>query len=554
MRLWICALFVCGIASAQVPQSSHVWLITEENHSYESVVGSSSMPYFNSLISHYALASQYYSAQHSSLPALMWLVAGQPVTLDNETTSCFDVDNMVRELLAKGLTWKAYEEDLPYAGFQGLTYANYVRRHNPLIDFTDACTSTQQLNSVPYTQLAIDMAANQTPNYAYITPNLQDDAHDGTLAQADLWLSQQLPVILARPEFKPGGDGLLFITFDEADLSTDNRCSSLIVNGCGGHIATLVIGPQVRPGFASQILYGPQNLLRTVCDAMSLTTCPGVGPFSLPMLDVFNTVSISNPWPGAAVASPIALSANSQDSSTVSAMQLYMDGSLTYATIGGTLSASIPISSGTHSLVAQSWDSAGGIHKRSVNLTGQPEAVVVSSPAPNTVVASPVSLSATAGGANSVTSMQIYVDNISVYQIGGAALNAKLTLSSGVHNIVVQAWDSSGGITKNSFNVTVATPSVAITSPAANSSVVSPVQVVATSIDPSTVFMLQLYADNTLVYAASGSGTSWSLPLSVGTHTIVAQLWDSAGGVYKQSVKVNVTGAARCGRVGPAAE
>jgi hypothetical protein len=462
------------------------------------------------------------------------------VTSDNETTSCFNVDNMVRELLAKGLTWRTYEEDLPYPGFLGLTYANYVRRHNPLIDFTDACTTTQALNSVPYTQLAIDMANNQVPNYSYITPNLQDDAHDGTLAQADLWLSQQMPAILARPEFLPGGDGLLFITFDEADLSTDNRCSSLISNGCGGHIATLIIGPQVRPGYNSQVLYGPQNLLQTVCDAMALAVCPGAGAVSLPMLDVFNTVSITGPFPGAAVASPLAIHAVSQNNSTVNAMQLYMDSSLAYGIIGSTLSTSLPVSSGMHFMVAQSWDAAGGIHKRSVNVMVQSEAVVVTAPTPNAVVSSPFSVSATAGGANAVSAMQVYVDNVSVYQTSGATVNAKLTLNAGLHNVVVQAWDVSGGITKNSFYVTVATPSVQITSPVANSLVISPVQFVATSVDPSAVFALQLYVDNTLVYQTSGSGVSWPLALNVGPHTIVAQVWDAAGGVYRQAVNVTV--------------
>ena len=51
--------------------------------------------------------------------------------------------------------------------------------------FTDACASGQQLNSVPYTQLATDISNKSTPNYAYITPDLLNDAHDGTLAELD---------------------------------------------------------------------------------------------------------------------------------------------------------------------------------------------------------------------------------------------------------------------------------------------------------------------------------------------------------------------------------
>jgi len=86
------------------------------------------------------------------------------------------------------LTWKSYQVDLPYPGFLGLYNLNYMRRHNPLIDFTDACTSTQRINSVPFTQLAADITNKSTPNYAYITPNADQDAHNGTLAQADQWL------------------------------------------------------------------------------------------------------------------------------------------------------------------------------------------------------------------------------------------------------------------------------------------------------------------------------------------------------------------------------
>jgi len=167
-------LLVCllsGLACAQVPQSKHVWIITEENHSYESVIGNSSMPYYNSLAKKYGLATQYYSPMHNSLAALFWLVAGQTVTVDNSTTSCFNVDNVIRHVLAKGLTWKSYQADLPYPGFLGLYNLNYMRRHNPLIDFTDACTSAQRINSVPFTRLATDIANNSTPNYAYITPN-----------------------------------------------------------------------------------------------------------------------------------------------------------------------------------------------------------------------------------------------------------------------------------------------------------------------------------------------------------------------------------------------
>jgi hypothetical protein len=274
-------------SGGRVPRSNHVWLLTEENHSYESVIGSNYMPYFNYLANKYALATQYYSNRHSSLPALMWLVAGQDVTTNNNTTFCHNADNVVRHLLFRGMTWKSYQEDMPYPGFTGLTWAKYVRRHNPLIDFTDTCALSQKYNSVPYTQLAKDMMNNNTPNYTYITPNLQHDGHDGTRAQADAWLAKEVPHILGLPEFQSGGDGLLFIVWDEGTLHTDNRCSSFKSSGCGGRVATLVIGPQVKHNYKSNVLYHHENLLRTVCDALGFASCPGAGAGAKPMADFF---------------------------------------------------------------------------------------------------------------------------------------------------------------------------------------------------------------------------------------------------------------------------
>ena len=94
-----CLLVASTSIAQNVPRSSHVWMLTEENHSYEEVVGNSQMPYYNQLIQKYGLAGQFYSDQHSSLPALMWYVAGAAVETNNSTVSCqHSEDNIVREL------------------------------------------------------------------------------------------------------------------------------------------------------------------------------------------------------------------------------------------------------------------------------------------------------------------------------------------------------------------------------------------------------------------------------------------------------------------------
>lgn len=546
MKLLALGLFlVSNLAWAQVPQSEHVWIITEENHSYEAVIGNSNMPYYNSLAAKYGLATQYYAEQHNSLSALMWLVAGQPVTANDSTTTCYNLNNIVRQLIASGYRWRSYQEDLPYSDFTGVSHLNYVRRHNPIIDFTDSCAANQATNSVPFTQLATDIAKHTTPNYAYITPNLQHDAHNGPLTAADAWLSEHVPAILSLPEFKAGGDGVLFIVWDEADLSgdevsEDNRCASKISNGCGGRLATLVIGPQVKPGYKSSVRYDHANLLRTVCDAMALASCPGAAAVANPMSDFFNQVNIATPFANATVASPVKIKATTSNSSTVHTMQIYVDNVLKYHANGDSVDTSLAISAGKHNVVVQSWDEKGGIHKRAIPVTVKSEAVVVTKPSPGSVVAKSVEIGANGKGQGGVTKMQLYVDGDALFQSSGSTLNTSVDLTGGSHTIAVEASNAAGDLTRSEFSVTAASPAVTIASPTSNASFSSPMHITATTIDPTPVSSVQVYVDNRLAYQVSGTGVQASIGLPAGKHWVVVQAWNRSGATYKKGEWVTV--------------
>src|SRR3954463_2001916 len=124
------------------PSSSHVFLLVEENHSYSSVIGSSSMPYLNSLASKYGLATQYYANTHPSIGNYFMMTAGQTITNNDSLCSTLTQDNVVRHLLTAGKTWKAYAESLPYAGYTGCGGSPYARKHNPLSYFSDVVNSS----------------------------------------------------------------------------------------------------------------------------------------------------------------------------------------------------------------------------------------------------------------------------------------------------------------------------------------------------------------------------------------------------------------------------
>ena len=541
MKFWLLLFVSVSVAYGQVPRSKHIWIVTEENHSYESVIGNPDMPYYNALAQTYGLATQYYAPRHNSLSALMWLVAGQSVTTNNNTTQCFDVNNVVRQLLARGLTWKSYQRDLLYPGFEGVSSGGYVRRHNPLIDFTDSCMPDQKINSVPFTQLSEDIANHATPNYAYITPNLEEDAHDGSLAQSDQWLKEELPAILALPEFGPGGDGLMFIVWDEGGLSNDNRCSARLASGCGGRAATLVIGPQVKPHFQSQVTYTHSNLLRTVCDAMQLISCPGEGAVAGPMDDFFNTVSISKPFDGAVVASPAHIQASASNSSSVIAMQIYVDGVLKYQEKTATLDAAVPMTTGLHNVVVQSWDTAGGIHKSAIAVRVGTNAVVVSAPAPNTVVSAPVLVTAEANGPSLVSTMSLSVDGSTTHVVSGDSINTSLTLPLGPHVLKIQSTDQAGTTKTNKFAVTVAKPTATILSPVPDATLYSPISLWALTQDPSRVNAVKVYVDDVLYREFTGDGVKAPLPIPIpGKHRLVFQAWNRAGEIYNAAMSMNI--------------
>jgi acid phosphatase len=154
-----------------------------------------------------------------------------------------------------------------------------VDRHNPAKWYSDVANSPQlQMNMVPFTQFAKDMAANQLPDYSLIIPDVVHDAHDGTLAQADTWLQTNVAPLLTQPYFQPGGDGLLIITFDECDAA---------VGACPEQVYTAVIGPHVKPHYQSSILYKHENALRTMLDALGVTVYPGAAATATDMSDFF---------------------------------------------------------------------------------------------------------------------------------------------------------------------------------------------------------------------------------------------------------------------------
>jgi len=260
-----------------VPASSHVFIVVEENHSYSSVIGNSSMPYLNSLASKYGLATQYYANTHPSIGNYFMLTAGQIITNNDSFCSTLTQDNVVRHLLSAGKTWKAYAQSLPSAGYTGCSYYPYVKKHNPLAYFSDVANSSEKYNLVPFSKFPSDLANHTLPEYSFIVPDLLHDAHDGSLSAADTWLKSNIAPLIASATFQK--DGILMIVFDES-VDTDTQHG-------GGHVVAVVIGPHVLAGHKSTTLYQHQNTLKTLMKALGLSSFPGAAGSAASMSDFF---------------------------------------------------------------------------------------------------------------------------------------------------------------------------------------------------------------------------------------------------------------------------
>ena len=244
---------------------THVIWVLMENNSYGSIIGSPSAPYINGLANKCGLATNYHNISHPSLPNYVGMTSGlslsalQPFTSDcNPSKRC---STSAQSIFGQGESWKAYDENMP-SNCYPKNSGEYAVRHNPPPYYTSlsGCSTFD----VPYTQLSTDLSSGNLPAFSFITPNLIDDMHDGTVADGDTWLSNNLPVIFNSPEYQNGSTAV-FVTWDEGEGGSSNDCATNTTDiGC--HVATLVISPSTVPGTTSSVLFNHYSLLRTTED------------------------------------------------------------------------------------------------------------------------------------------------------------------------------------------------------------------------------------------------------------------------------------------------
>jgi hypothetical protein len=183
--------------------------------------------------------------------------------------------------------------------------------------------------------------------------------------------------------------------------------------------------------------------------------------------------------------------------------------------------------------------------------------VTIGTPGSSAQVVSPVPFSATATSNSGlpITTMKVYLDGnpseIGKYTGNGTSSftqNATYAMGTGSHNLTVNAWDSGGALYQSVVTFTVSTTGVVIATPTQNQSVTSPVAFDATATSNGLdITAMKVYLDfnPTPIGDYNGNGTSSlhvqaSYTIANGSHTIIANAWDTSGQIYQSAVDFTV--------------
>jgi hypothetical protein len=315
--------------AAPVPRYTHIFVIIEENHTTDEIIGNPAAPNLTRLSRQYGFASNYFGIRHPSEPNYVALVGGDTFGIaDDDAFYCKPgstafgceksgrpgyVDHtvagssLVDQLAERGLSWKGYFESLPEPGSLAYRWPSpenpilgkpdslYAAKHNGFITFKSVQTSPDRARQiVGFDVLEHDLKVGALPNFAHIVPNQCNDMHGlkghdvpadctdkesaGLIARADHTAARIVTEIMASPMWKGHENNAIVITFDEND---DDRASPK-PDGCcgsgtsdpsnpgGGWIPTIVVTNHGPRGLKDATPYNHYSLLRTIEDALGL--------------------------------------------------------------------------------------------------------------------------------------------------------------------------------------------------------------------------------------------------------------------------------------------
>lgn len=235
-----------NLTATALPTPEHVVIVVEENRSQTNIIGNTSAPFINMLAANGAMMAQSFAVTHPSEPNYLALFAGDTFGLKQNTCPINggNLPNLGSELLATGHTFMGFSEDLPSVGSTVCSAGKYGRKHVPWVNFSNVPSS----NSVPFSEFPTPENYASLPTVSFVIPNADNNMHDGSIAQGDVWLNRHLSAYAASAKTN---NSLLIVTWDEDDGGSRNQ------------IPTIFYGAHVRPATYTQTI-SHYNVLSTL--------------------------------------------------------------------------------------------------------------------------------------------------------------------------------------------------------------------------------------------------------------------------------------------------
>jgi hypothetical protein len=289
-------------AHTATPKLDHVFLIMEENNGFSDVIGNKAAPNLNYLANTFGLETNYYGlTTASSEPNYVGLLGGSMYNVTTDDAywkNKIAAPSLISQLDHAGVSWKAYLQSSPHAGYQGICYPEkcngapdndplYVSKHDVIQNFTTSWNPHDWSRQVPMTQLAADLTGadltgNKVPRFSYVIPdechdmhgdppycldsgNIGDPQNQHLVAQSDAYLGQLVKTI-TQAKFWAKSNNAIVVTFDNGD-NTKGCCDA---SPGGGQVATVVITSHGPRHVTDSTPANHYSLLQTIEDTFGL--------------------------------------------------------------------------------------------------------------------------------------------------------------------------------------------------------------------------------------------------------------------------------------------
>jgi hypothetical protein len=189
------------------PLFAHIVVVVEENHSFSEIIGNPQAPYINSLASAGVLLTNYNAITHPSEPNYFALYAGSTFGIQDDGIYHEPDPTLATILQGNGESFIGYVE------------SGSPRKHNPWESFPEGTSVESDMTAFPTTDFS------QLPKVSFVIPNLNDDMHDGTIAQGDQWLKTNID---AYGQWAVTHNSLLIVVWDEDDGTEGNRVPAIL--------------------------------------------------------------------------------------------------------------------------------------------------------------------------------------------------------------------------------------------------------------------------------------------------------------------------------------